>query len=237
MCGSAPAARRDREIRSDPFRHPPTEESTMTWTAFHKRAEVLRTVVDEADLRRDGSLPTQLAGVTETFHDQTDLVGALQLRWHTRLAGTIDRLLPQEARQGDDLESAVRRAWLTTADQLPGIRAVLDRQLTAPATPEVASALARATDKEGVLLAVSAGRVAVGHRVDPHVVAVGRRIEEAARASYRPAVPMPDRTAAGPTIAIATDQAVTPPEAAPVEVRVPSGSAAFVARLKAALAV
>jgi hypothetical protein len=65
----------------------------MTWTAFHRSGEVLRAVVETADQRVEGELPLHVAGVEETFADATDLLGALQLRWHTRLAGRIEREL------------------------------------------------------------------------------------------------------------------------------------------------
>ena len=68
---------------------------------------MLRAVTDEADLRRDGTLPTHLPGVPETFRDDLDLVGALQVRWYTRLAGSIERTL---SRQPLDLDAAVLRA-------------------------------------------------------------------------------------------------------------------------------
>ena len=75
--------------------------SKRTWDSFHRRGEVLRAVVDEANLRRDGMLPTDLPGVAETFRDDLSLVAALQLRWHTRLAGTIERVaVPHAARSG-----------------------------------------------------------------------------------------------------------------------------------------
>ena len=61
----------------------------MTWTAFHRRSEVLRAVVTEADRRPDATLPTDVPGVSETFRDELDLVGALQLRWHARLTGAV----------------------------------------------------------------------------------------------------------------------------------------------------
>jgi hypothetical protein len=180
------------------------KERTMTaspaWTAFHHRGEVLRAVIDEADLRRDGILPTHLSGVTEAFHDEVDLVGVLQLRWHTRLAGRIEHHL---AHQPEDLEAAVRGAWAATAEELPGIRAILDRHTESPSTPEMERALTRAVAKERVFLATMAGRAS---QADERAEAVGREIEQAARASYQPAEPMP------------------------------AGSAAFVARLKAALA-
>lgn len=62
----------------------------MTWNAYHRRGDVLRTVIAEANTRRDGILPLHLPGVTEAFGDELNLVAALQLRWHTRLAGTIE---------------------------------------------------------------------------------------------------------------------------------------------------
>ena len=48
--------------------------------------EILRDVIATADRRRDGRLPLDVAGVAETFGDELTLLGALQLRWHTRLA-------------------------------------------------------------------------------------------------------------------------------------------------------
>jgi hypothetical protein len=36
----------------------------MTWTTFHHRGEVLRTVTRTADDRRDGILPMDVAGVS-----------------------------------------------------------------------------------------------------------------------------------------------------------------------------
>ena len=103
----------------------------MTWAAFHRRGEVLRAVVDHADAHRDGVLPTHLPGVAETFADDLDLLAALQLRWHTRLAGRIERaLLDQPA----DPESAVLTAWRSTASELAGVRMILDRAVADPAT-------------------------------------------------------------------------------------------------------
>ena len=61
----------------------------MTWSTFHRRGEVLRGVIDAADTRRDGLLPTDVPGVPETFDDELALLGALQLRWHTRLSGRL----------------------------------------------------------------------------------------------------------------------------------------------------
>ena len=66
-----------------------------------------------------------IAGVATVFADDLDLLGALQLKWHTRLAGRIER---EQAHQPMDLKAAVVRAWRETADELPGIRAILDEQ-------------------------------------------------------------------------------------------------------------
>ena len=154
----------------------------MTWTAFHRRGEVLRTVVETADQRVDGELPLYVPGVAETFADAADLLGALQLRWHTRLAGRIERELMS---QPMDLEQAVVTAWLRTVDEMPGVRAVLDRQLAEPLDATVARNAATAAAKEHILMAVTAGR---GGPDDRASVTVGERIEARARESLKAAL-------------------------------------------------
>ena len=153
----------------------------MTWTTFRNRGEILRAVIATADDRRDATLPMDVDGVAETFGDELTLLGALQLRWHTRLAGQIEREL---LAQPMELEDAVVAAWHATADELPGVRAVLDRQRTDPSTPATAEATAKATTKEHLLLAMMAGRVSTP---DAAGVRVGAEIEDRARATYRPA--------------------------------------------------
>src|SRR6478735_1481131 len=101
----------------------------MTWTTFHHRGEILRTVTRTADQRRDGILPMDVDGVRETFGDELSLLGALQLRWHTRLSGQLERAL---LHQPMDLEEAVVSAWHATADELPGTRLVLDHCRSEP---------------------------------------------------------------------------------------------------------
>lgn len=159
----------------------------MTWTAFHRRGEVLRHVVETADQRVDGELPLYVPGVAETFADPHDLLGALQLRWHTRLAGLIERELMS---QPMDLERAVVTAWHRTVDEMPGVRAVLDEHLARPLDERMAAQTATAAGKEHVLLAVMAGQ---GGPSDPESVAVGARIEEKARLAYEPAERTPER--------------------------------------------
>lgn len=165
----------------------------MTWNAFHHRGEVLRAVINHADSTRDGNrpmtLPMDLPGVTETFGDELALIAALHLRWHTRLAGHIERALMD---QPMDLEASVIEAWQGAADELPGVRAILDHYLAEPSTPEMEAALAKATANDQSLLAAMAGR-ASGR--DAAAVAVGRRIEEAARTAERPSVTTTDEPA------------------------------------------
>jgi len=154
----------------------------MTWTSFHRRGEILRDVIASADRRRDGRLPLDLPGVAETFGDDLTLLGALQLRWHTRLAGRIERELMAEPLE---LEDAVVAAWHTAADELPGVRKILDRERTAPSTPAIADAMTKAAAKEHALLAMMAGRVSTP---DAAAARIGAAIEDRARATYRPVV-------------------------------------------------
>ncbi len=151
----------------------------MTWTAFHRRSEVLRAVVTEADRRPDATLPTDVPGVSETFRDELDLVGALQLRWHARRTGAVDRHL---AELPHDPAAAVRAAWSETAAALPGVRAVLDAQ-SRSGSAEIRDALAVAVAKERAVLALSAGIAIVG---DPQATAIGAALEQEAREQRAP---------------------------------------------------
>jgi hypothetical protein len=157
----------------------------MTWKSFPStrepgRGEILRDVIACANRRRDGRLPMDLDGVAETFGDELTLLGALQLRWHTRLAGRIERELTLEPM---DLEDAVVAAWHATADELPGVRAIIDRQRSEPANAAIAEAMTKSAAKEQMLLAMTAGRVSAPGAT---AVRVGAEIERRARASYVP---------------------------------------------------
>ena len=150
----------------------------MTWTSFHRRGDVLRDVLAAADQRRDGELPRDVEGVSAVFVDDLDLLGTLQLKWHTRLAGRIER---EQMHQPMDLRAAVVRAWHQTADELPGLRAILDEQRARPADEATAAVLRTSRAKEHVLLAVMAGLAsAQGARA----AAVGAGIEAEARATW-----------------------------------------------------
>ena len=131
----------------------------MTWDAFHRRGEVLRAVIDEANTRRDGRLPMDVPGVAETFGDELALLGALQLRWHTRLAGMIERELLDNP---SDTDAAAQAAWQRAAQELPGVRAILDACAENPTSPEMARMLATAHRKDRALMTAMAR---------PHLVA------------------------------------------------------------------
>jgi hypothetical protein len=145
------------------------------------RNRVLRAVVEELDVRRDGELPTELPGVAETFEGPLDLVATLQLRWHAHLSGAIEAALTE---QPADLEQAVLCAWRTTARDLTGVRLVLDRYAQDPVDDAMARALGKALDKDRAMLAVMAGQAAVG---DPQAARVGHVLELLARAAFDPA--------------------------------------------------
>ncbi|KRF17635.1 hypothetical protein ASG90_04500 [Nocardioides sp. Soil797] len=159
----------------------------MTWEAFHQRGDILRSVVAEVGTRRDGILPMDLPGVAQTFRDELDLLGALQLRWYSRLTGRIESEL---SNQPMDLEAAVVTAWRATADELPGIREIQDHYRANPVDDRMAQALNKAAAKEHQMLAVMAGLVSA-MEVDHHGARVGARIEESARSGYQLPAPMP----------------------------------------------
>jgi hypothetical protein len=152
----------------------------MTWKSFHRRGEILHAVIAKANDRQDGILPMDVAGVAETFGDELALLGALQLRWHTRLAGRIERELMT---QPMDLEQAVVTAWRGTRDELPGVRLIIDHYRSEPTDAAMAQAMATATVKEQTMLAAMAGRASVR---DAAAARVGEAIEQRARAGRGP---------------------------------------------------
>ena len=105
----------------------------MSWTTHHRREDAMRDVIATVDARADGRLPMDLPGVAETFGDARTLLGALQVRWHTRLAGRIERELDQAPH---DPAAAIAAARRLTARELPGVRAVLDRHGERQRRPE-----------------------------------------------------------------------------------------------------
>jgi len=151
----------------------------MTWKAFHNRSETLRSVIAAAAVRRDGILPMDVAGVAETFEGELDLLAALQLKWHTRLAGHVERQL---STQPMDLQQHVALAWKAAADELAGVRLILDHYRDNPTSEEMAQALQAATAKEHQYLAVMAGRSGLANRLSERI---GAEIEAAGRDLHR----------------------------------------------------
>ena len=154
----------------------------MTWNSYHRRGEVLRTVIEAADERRDGILPMDVGGVAQTFEDDIALLAALELRWHTRLAGQIERNLMS---QPMDLESNVILAWQQSAVAMPGLRAILDHYTAHPTTEEMAQNLKASITKEHQLLAMMAGKAS---EIDDVCARVGAALAERARTSPMPQV-------------------------------------------------
>ena len=157
----------------------------MTWTAFHNRGETLRAVIATAAVRRDGILPMDVPGVAERFRDELDLLGALHLKWHTRLAGHIESELSV---QPMDLESGVATGWARAAQELPGVRMILDHYRDNPVDDAMAQAVVRSTSKEHHYLAAMSGRASVAREEGQ---AVGAAIEKRARQTV-PGVPAID---------------------------------------------
>lgn len=147
----------------------------MTWNAFARREDILRAVVDTADRGLDGVLPNDLPGLTETFPTNNDLVSALLLKWHARLSGNVERILMAEPM---GLEESVAAAWRRTAEQMPGVRLILDRAGHLD-NSTLRPLVKRAQEREWVRLAMAAG---TANNASPAAAAAGRRLEETARA-------------------------------------------------------
>jgi hypothetical protein len=96
---------------------------TPAWTRVHAQTASLREVVAalDAGLPLPGAAPTD--GHVGPFADRDQLLLALHGVWSRRLHGRIDVAL-----ETDDhvLTECVARAWLDTAEDLPGVRRALD---------------------------------------------------------------------------------------------------------------
>ena len=79
-------------------------------------------------------------------------------------------------------------AWGHAADELPGVRKILDHYRAEPTDEAMATAMAKATAKEHLLLAVMAGKSSVA---DPKAVPIGAEIETRARHAHQHAVTVP----------------------------------------------
>jgi hypothetical protein len=156
----------------------------MTWDAYHRRDAALRAAIAVIDRRRDGRLPwPELDVARDAFDTPTGLLLALQMRWHTRLAGHVDRVLAGEPL---DLRAAVVAAWRAATADLPGVRAVLDTHDDEPA-------LRPARGKELAYLASAAG---LADLRAPEAVAIGRELRSEAQ-SLGDVGPVPDHVPTG----------------------------------------
>ncbi|RHW27056.1 hypothetical protein D0Z08_10290 [Nocardioides immobilis] len=117
---------------------------------YRQRYRALKLVIEEMDRRRDGVIPSQVAELWEVFEDDVDLVGALQMRWYTRLSGRIDF----EQSRGHDRDQAVVSAWRLTHAEMPGVRMALDRLLESPTCPQMGLMLAKAQRNEHIMVAL-----------------------------------------------------------------------------------
>lgn len=152
----------------------------MTWDAYHRRKNSLREMLVIADRRRDITLTdliNTVDGAHDAFADETELLFELQMTWFQRLSGHVDRLIADGT---ESPEMVATTAWVNTAADLPGVRALLDAHHDEPA-------LRKAFAKELSYLAMAAG---VPVR-DQDFVAHGRRIQDSARETLAALPPVP----------------------------------------------
>ena len=103
--------------------------ASPSWSRVHARTASLREVI--ADLDAGLPLPDSSAG---SFADRGELLLALHGVWARRLHGRVDVALETDGRE---LAESVAQAWLDTADDLPGVRRVLDEHAADPALRQV----------------------------------------------------------------------------------------------------
>ncbi|MRJ78236.1 hypothetical protein GEV29_17015 [Aeromicrobium sp. SMF47] len=144
----------------------------MTWDAYNRRKESLRGMLAVKDAHRDLSL-TELIDATEggrdAFPTDTDALFELQMTWFQRLSGHMERLICEGQ---EDPGMVAVTAWVSTAADLPSVRALLDAHRDEPA-------LRKAFAKELAYLATSAG-------VPPHR---GQQIQDSARRTWATRAP------------------------------------------------
>lgn len=152
----------------------------MTWDAYNRRKKTLREMLAIADQRPDVTL-THLLNTVDGAHDafatETEALFELQMTWFQRLSGHVDRLISEGS---ESPEMVAVTAWVDTAADLPGARALLDAHRDEPA-------LRKAYLKELGYLAMSAGVPVHDHEFSAH----GRRIQDSARATVAALPPEP----------------------------------------------
>lgn len=154
----------------------------MTWIPPTSRDQVLQDVIDEADRRLDGQVPTDVPGVEHTFRDARTLVDVLHVRWIATLTQQVDLALTELP---DEPERAVVRAWRRAARELPGTRMILDRAMESSGGRD-RERLERRARRQRQWLAQRAGLAPVSRRPDDEAVEAGARLEEAGRRYFEP---------------------------------------------------
>lgn len=104
------------------------QSSVPSWDRVHARTASLREVIADLDAGRP------LPAAVDAFADRGELLRALHATWSRRLNGRLDLALETD---DHDLTVAVASAWLDTADDLPGVRRILDEQADHPALKHV----------------------------------------------------------------------------------------------------
>jgi hypothetical protein len=150
----------------------PDATATPSWSLVHAHTASLREVV--AALDAGGALPDHPTG---PFADRGALLLALHGVWARRLHGRIDVALETD---DGDLADCVGRAWLDTADDLPGVRRVLDEQAGHPALQHVLAS-------EHRTVAVAAGLATFDDRRSTSAAAGARFVDALRR---RPTAPV-----------------------------------------------
>ncbi|GAB3259154.1 hypothetical protein GCM10027448_30860 [Nocardioides dilutus] len=128
-----------------------------------------------ADLDAGRPLPEGVDG----FADRGELLRELHGTWSRRLSGRLDLALETD---DHDLSESVARAWLGTAEDLPGIRRILDEHADHPAVRHarrielrtVAVAAGLATFDDPVASSARTGAVLVGSLRDSSLPPVDR---------------------------------------------------------------
>ena len=146
---------------------------SIAWDTYHRRATALRRVITDLDRSGSSTLPwnDELADV---FDDPDDLLVALHDVWTRRLAARVDLALEIDEHEAGE---SVALAWREVADELSGVRRVLDRQQDNPV-------LGHSGRQEHRLLAVAAGHATISDPLS-RSAAAGERLVARIRGADR----------------------------------------------------
>ena len=150
--------------------------SSPSWERVHAHTASLREVIAALDAGRP--LPDAAAGA---FVDRDELLLALHGVWSRRLNGRIDVALETDDRE---LAACVARAWLDTADDLPGVRRALDEHADVPALRHMVQTEHRA-------VAVAAGLATFDDRLATSAAAGASFVAGVRRSRTAPVAPLP----------------------------------------------